>query len=212
VGEPHYWRFNLARHPIRLRVSTVGLWFFVALGAVAFLWTDLALLVLEAQRTYQVYRRRQSLRQVAARQQATIEQIRRQIRDADTPVFRQECAFLGQQLQARNFSWSDLLRHLEEVLPPSVRMQSITPHPREASAGPSTPSLGGIPVSLTVEARRLQDFNEMFRRMYQSGLFADLRVRREERDTPTQTIRFEMTVLYRVRPEVLSALAEEARP
>jgi hypothetical protein len=52
----------------------------------------------------------------------------------------------------------------------------------------------------------------MFRRMYQSGLFSDLRVRREERDAPAQTIRFEMTVLYRVRPEVLSALAEEARP
>lgn len=212
MRDHHYWRFNFARTPIRLRVSTVSLWLLVALGAVAFFLTDLTLLALEAQRTYQAYQRRQSLRQAAARQQATIDQIRRQIQQADTPTFRQECAFLGQQLQARNFSWSDLLRHLEEVLPPNVRMQAITPNPRESSLGSPTQAVGAIPVSLVVEARRLQDFTEMFHRMYQSGLFSDIRVRREERDAQTQTIRFDMTVLYRTRPEVLSALAGERGP
>jgi len=212
VRDHRYWRLNLARTPIRLRASTVGVWLLVALGAVAFLLTDLTLLALEAQRTYQAYRRRQSLRQAAVRQQAAIDRIRRQIQQADTPTFRQECAFLGQQLQARNFSWSDLLRHLEEVLPPDVRMQAITPNPRESSPGSPTAAAGAIPVALVVEARRLQDFTEMFRRMYQSGLFSDIRVRREERDPQTQTIRFDMTVLYRARPEVLSARAGERRP
>ncbi len=212
MRDHRYWRFNLARVPIRLRASTVGLWLLVTLGAVAFLLTDLTLLALEAQRTYQAYRRRQSLRQAAARQQATIDQIRRQIRQADTPAFRQECAFLGRQLQARNFSWSDLLRHLEEVLPPNVRMQAITPHPREPSPGSPTQAVGSVPVALTVEVRRLQDFNEMFRRMYQSGRFSDIQVRREERDAQTQTIRFDMAVLYRTRPEVLSVRVGEQGP
>lgn len=68
-----------------------------------------------------------TLEKQAADERTRTEGVNQKIRGVDVKMLLKQTQFANAQLAQRAFSWSELLDHLERVLPDYVRVESITP-------------------------------------------------------------------------------------
>lgn len=68
-----------------------------------------------------------ALEKQAAEERARTDSVNQKIRTVDVKMLAKQAQFANAQLAQRAFSWSELLDHLERVLPDYVRIESINP-------------------------------------------------------------------------------------
>ena len=68
-----------------------------------------------------------SLEQQAEQERVRTEAVNQKIRGVDVKLLAKQTQFANTQLAQRAFSWSELLDHLERVLPDYVRIETIIP-------------------------------------------------------------------------------------
>lgn len=68
-----------------------------------------------------------TLEQRAEQERVRTEAVNQKIRGVDVKLLAKQTQFANTQLAQRAFSWSELLDHLERVLPDYVRIESISP-------------------------------------------------------------------------------------
>ena len=99
--------------------------------------------------------------------------------------------FLNELIQRKAFSWTRVFMQLEEIMPASLHVVSISPelHSRTNS----------VEVHLTVAGTSRDAAVELVKRLEQSPSFRDARIAEEsaiqEKDT-TDTVKFQMTAVY----------------
>ena len=199
AAEP-FWSLNLAAEPFERAPASVALWLTLALIGSLLLLLDITLVGRETLGIWRASRVQRQHQATALRLQSRIRQTQRTLESLDTKAFRRECEFLNQQVQARRFSWTRLLDALEHVMPPGVRVTSITPR---VIPGPAEHVL----IGLTVEAKTLQDFTGLITKFYESGEFYDVQIERESPDPARGLITYDLSVSYRPRPR-----AQPSRP
>ena len=191
------WRLNLAAHPLEPAPAIVALWIGLALVGLSLLSLDLYLIGQESFKMYRLYHKRNRYRQLAMEERERIRRFKKRIQTLDTPRFRDECAFLKEQVEARLFSWSHLLNDLEAVLPPGIRIVSISPTIDRETGRPGM-------ISIQAEARSLKDFTDMVAAFYRSGRFQRVKILRESPNPNQNVIRYDFTVRYRLPAPVPS--------
>lgn len=99
--------------------------------------------------------------------------------------------FLNELIERKSFSWTRVFMQLEEIMPPSLHVVSISP---ELQTRTNT-----VEVHLTVAGTSRESAVELVKRLEQSPSFRDARIAEEsaiqEKDT-TDTIKFQMTAVY----------------
>lgn len=68
-----------------------------------------------------------TLEKQAEQERARTDAVNQKIRGVDVKMLAKQTQFANAQLAQRAFSWSELLDHLERVLPDYVRLETITP-------------------------------------------------------------------------------------
>ena len=68
-----------------------------------------------------------TLEKKAAAERTRTDAVNQKIRGVDVKLLARQTQFANAQLAQRAFSWSELLDHLERVLPDYVRIETITP-------------------------------------------------------------------------------------
>jgi len=68
-----------------------------------------------------------TLEKKAAAERTRTDAVNQKIRGVDVKLLARQTQFANAQLAQRAFSWSELLDHLERVLPDYVRVETITP-------------------------------------------------------------------------------------
>jgi uncharacterized membrane protein len=99
--------------------------------------------------------------------------------------------FLNELIERKSFSWTRVFMQLEEIMPPSLHVVSISPelHPRTNS----------MEVHLTVAGTSRQAAVELVKRLEQSPSFRDARIAEESavlEKHSTDTVQFQMTAVY----------------
>ncbi len=99
--------------------------------------------------------------------------------------------FLNELIERKSFSWTRVFMQLEEIMPPSLHVVSISP---ELHTKTNT-----VEVHLTVAGTSREAAVELVKRLEQSPSFRDARIAEEsaiqEKDS-TDTIKFQMTAVY----------------
>jgi Tfp pilus assembly protein PilN len=119
------------------------------------------------------------LKQEAARARSGID--RRQL-DAVIKAAREANSLID----ARTFSWTELLNRLETTLPPDVRIQAITPLDRQD---------GPLLLRVVVLARRAEDVDAFVDHLEKSGGFSNV-VSQSETATPEGLLEVALEGLY----------------
>ena len=114
------------------------------------------------------------LRDLETKQKALQEKITR----IKTPQFLAETDFMNNAIKRRTFSWTALFDHFEEMLPPTVRMVSISPLVTDT----------GIAVNLEMSAQSLTDMLELVRVMERDPAFSQVVLKGENTGTDEQIL------------------------
>lgn len=198
------WHMNLAARPCEKAPASVAQWLLLAIIGVSLFFLDLSLVGHQSFAIFKVFREQGVQEKEAGGLLEQIRTMQNTLNRLDTKDFRKECQFLNQQLDARWFSWSRLLDALESVMPPSVRVTSITPRvvhiPTEH-----------VVISLTVEARSLTDFTNLITSFYESGEFFDIQIQRESPDPAKSIVIYDLNVKYQAQKESLKAVPTVAK-
>lgn len=127
-----------------------------------------------------------SLETQAAEERANADRLTQQLRNVDVKVLAKQTLFANTQLAERAFSWSELLDHLERVLPDYVRIESVSPAFGEN---------GLVSLTLQCVARDPDGLVNTLNRLNHDPHFANGFPRNE--DHTDQGYRFTITVDYR---------------
>jgi Tfp pilus assembly protein PilN len=113
-------------------------------------------------------------------------QLKSRIERIKTPRFIAETEFMNQAIKRRTFSWTALFDHFEEVLPPTVKMISITPSVTEEQ----------IAINLELAAQTLADMLELVRLMERDPAFSRVVLKGERMDPNDAQIYFTISLNY----------------
>ena len=114
------------------------------------------------------------LRDLETKQKALQEKITR----IKTPQFLAETDFMNNAIKRRTFSWTALFDHFEEMLPPTVRMVSISPLVTDT----------GIAINVEMSAQSLTDMLELVRVMERDPAFSQVVLKGENTGTDEQIL------------------------
>ena len=178
-------RSNLASAPIRNYSLFVLGSLFLGLVVVLFTLWNLASLTTSYSQASElkgtIRSQQNQLRDLEARQkdlQAKITRIK-------TPEFVAETEFINNAIKRRTFSWTALFDHFEEVLPPTVKMVSISPSVTEE----------GIAVNLEMAGQSLADMLELVRLLERDPAFSQVVLKGENAASEAQ-IFFSISLNY----------------
>jgi Tfp pilus assembly protein PilN len=120
---------------------------------------------------------------------ADINRARAALEAERSDVMSQRVAFLADTYRQKGFSWTGLFNQLEAVVPPNVRITSISPSAAE----------GEIEVRLTIVGRSLEDLLALVRNLEQSRFFGTVMPLNEAQQEEEGTV--SSTVTLRYHPE-----------
>ncbi|MGH9460563.1 MAG: PilN domain-containing protein [Vicinamibacteria bacterium] len=101
-------------------------------------------------------------------------------------VMSQRVAFLADTYRQKGFSWTGLFNQLEAVIPPNIRITSISPSATE----------GEIEVRLTIVGRSLEDLLTLVRNLEQSRFFGTVMPLNEAQQEEEGTVSSTVTLRY----------------
>ena len=101
-------------------------------------------------------------------------------------VMSQRVAFLADIYRQKGFSWTGLFNQLEAVIPPNVRITSVSPSAAE----------GEIEVRLTIVGRSLEDLLTLVRNLEQSRFFGTVMPLNEAQQEEEGTVSSTVTLRY----------------
>jgi len=113
--------------------------------------------------------------------------LQRQIDGIKTPQFISETEFMNNAIKRRTFSWTALFDHFEEMLPPNVKMISITPSVSERN----------IAINMEMAGQSLPDMLTLVRTLERDAQFSDVTLKSEHSDTETSLLYFTISLIYK---------------
>lgn len=181
---------NLASRPWQ---NTRPFWITITVAAVIVL----ILLVNNVQAAWRYYMETEETRAAisevqmrATQEREAAESLQRQIEGFDRRDLMQRVEFVNRQIVARAFSWSQLMDHLERVLPNDVRLQSLAP---------SIDDDGPINLSMSCIAKNQDAYVETIRQITADPYFDNPYPLSET--TTDGELRFTLRVTYRPDPK-----------
>jgi hypothetical protein len=144
--------------------------------------------------------RSESARASAARAEA--DAVRRGLDAVQLRAVSQSAAEANALIQRRTFSWTTLFNHLEETLPPDVRLVQVQPQTDQA---------GRLMVSLTVVSRDIEDLDEFIRGLEGTGAFSGV-VSRTDEALEDGTIQSNLQGYYAPAARTAPAASEPSKP
>ena len=140
---------------------------------------------------------------------AEIATLEAELATADLEAVNEQVEFLNQRIAERTFSWNHLLDDLVEALPPTARIRQLTPVlSRGASsrkARGAAPEAGEvITLNLTAEAEDGESQLALIDRFFAHPRFEGPNPGRDSVGNDG-LVRFDVSVLYRPRPEAETA-------
>jgi Tfp pilus assembly protein PilN len=117
---------------------------------------------------------------------ADINRTRAALEAERSDVMSQRVAFLADTYRQKGFSWTGLFNQLEAVVPPNVRITSISPSAAE----------GEIEVRLTIVGRSLEDLLTLVRNLEQSRFFGTVMPLNEAQQEEEGTVSSTVTLRY----------------
>jgi Tfp pilus assembly protein PilN len=125
---------------------------------------------------------------------ADIDRTRAALEAERNDVMSQRVAFLADTYRQKGFSWTGLFNQLESVIPPNVRITSISP----------TAAQGEIEVRLTIVGRSLEDLLTLVRNLEQSRFFGTVMPLNEAQQEQEGTVSSTVTLRYHAEENALS--------
>jgi hypothetical protein len=144
--------------------------------------------------------RSESARASAARAEA--DAVRRGLDAVQLRAVSQSAAEANALIQRRTFSWTTLFNHLEETLPPDVRLVQVQPQTDQA---------GRLMVSLTVVSRDIEGLDEFIRGLEGTGAFSGV-VSRTDEALEDGTIQSNLQGYYAPAARTAPATSEPSKP
>jgi cell division protein FtsB len=140
------------------------------------------------------YAKNEQLKKTIAIQQTQLQKLQdkkmnlqRQIDAIKTPQFTSKTEFMNNAIKRRTFSWTALFDHFEEVLPPNVKMISITP------------VVSGQTISINMEmaGQTLPDMLTLVRTLERDAEFSDVTLKAEHSEKDNSLLVFSISLLYK---------------
>lgn len=103
-----------------------------------------------------------------------------------------EIAFINSLIMRKDFSWTRMFAHFEDMVPDSVHLISLRPE--------FLPE-GGVAIALHARGRSIADVTDLISRMEQSPVFADLKVDYEEKANAGSAADVDVTMTVNYHPE-----------
>ena len=180
-------RSNLATSPIRnYSVFLLGC---ILLAVAVILFTFFNLTSLKNS-----YTKNERLKKTIAEQQTQLQNLQqkksdlqRKIDGIKTPQFISETEFMNNAIKRRVFSWTALFDHFEEMLPPNVKMISITPMVSEQN----------IAINMEMAAQNLPDMLTLVRALERDAQFSDVTLKTEHSDSEANLLYFTISLQYK---------------
>ena len=170
--------FNLAASPLENNRRFIAGAFAVGIVAVAAL-VFLSVHAVEARRTNRVMRgdigRLENQIRASQREQ---ERLRSAFKDPKTVETMNRSQFLNNLIEQRTFPWTKMFADLEKILPPGVRVVSISPQMDKK---------GRVKVMLVISAMNDEQKMKFLRSMVSSSAFSDMQVTQESRPQQVST-------------------------
>jgi hypothetical protein len=113
-------------------------------------------------------------------------ELQEKINRIKTSKFISETEFMNNAIKRRTFSWTSLFDHFEEVLPPTVKMISVTPAVEE----------NNIAIRLEMAGKNLSDMLELVRTLERDEQFSDVTLK-AERAGDEDLIYFSVSLNYK---------------
>jgi hypothetical protein len=104
----------------------------------------------------------QASEEQAARLRIEAQQIRTRIDPKELDIVADAAGEANAIIDQRTFSWTNLFTHLEATLPPDVRITEVTPRPNDKV------------VVIGVQARSIEDLDELIEGLETTGAFHDV--------------------------------------
>ena len=114
-------------------------------------------------------------------------ELQEKINRVKTAKFVSETEFMNNAIKRRTFSWTSLFDHFEEVLPPTVKMISVTPNVEEDN----------IAINLEMAGRNLSDMLELVRTLERDSQFSDVTLKAERSGEQDDLIYFNVSLNYK---------------
>lgn len=178
-------RSNLASVPIKNYTLYLIGSLFLALIIVLFTAWNLLSVTRSYTQTAELNRNIQNQQKQLREMETKQKKIQDQIARIKTPQFIAETNFMNNAIKRRTFSWTELFDHFEEVLPPSVRMISISP----------TVTEGIIAINLEMAGQSLEDMLELVRLLERDPAFSQVVLKGENSATGEQIL-FSISLNY----------------
>lgn len=170
--------FNLAASPLENNRRFIAGAFAIGIVAVAAL-VFLSVHAVEARRTNRVMRgeigRLEDQIRASQREQ---ERMRLAFKDPKTVEVMERSQFLNNLIEQRTFPWTKMFADLEKILPPGVRVVSISPQMDKK---------GRVKVMLVISAVNDEQKMKFLRSMVSSQAFSDMQVTQESRPQQVST-------------------------
>ncbi len=167
-------RTNLSTHPFyNVRAVQIALGAAAALAVAVSAFNAIQITRLSvSQRTLGA--RATAAESEAARLRGTAAAVRAQINPRDLETVAGAAREANAIIDRRAFSWTELLAQFESTLPPDVRIMSVQPQLDEA---------GTFVVTVTVQARRVEDLDAFIEALETRSTFRNVLARQEETST-----------------------------
>jgi Tfp pilus assembly protein PilN len=180
-------RNNIASSPIKnYSLFLIGC-FLLAITVILFTFFNLNALK-------NAYTKNGQLKKTIAAQQTELQNLEQkkknlqhQIDIIKTPQFIAETEFMNNAIKRRTFSWTALFDHFEEMLPPNVKMISITPSVSEKN----------IAINMEMAGESLPDMLTLVRTLERDEQFSDVTLKAERHDTEGNLLYFTISLLYK---------------
>ncbi|MHB8411717.1 MAG: hypothetical protein ACYDDI_07180 [Candidatus Acidiferrales bacterium] len=170
--------FNLAASPLENNRRFIAGAFAIGIVAVAAL-VFLSVHAVEARRTNRAMRgeigRLEDQIRASQREQ---ERMRLAFKDPKTVEVMERSQFLNNLIEQRTFPWTKMFADLEKILPPGVRVVSISPQMDKK---------GRVKVMLVISAVNDEQKMKFLRSMVSSQAFSDMQVTQESRPQQVST-------------------------
>ena len=154
------------------------------------------------------------LEEKIAEETASLQELERSLDEIDLESQNEEIAFLNEKIEDRSFPWSAFFDRLAEVLPPTVRLQRVSPRAnlggRQRRARRGVAGQETVGLSLAGTAASGEDVLALVDAFFDHPSFLDPNLSSEAKREDSQ-VEFSLTVRYVDRPtEVVTSGAPAA--
>lgn len=207
---------NLARRPFVNQRPVVRVTIFLWVLGGLLLLADVALYWSFYQGQGETRVRLAEIQAAAAREEDRIRELEGQIAALDLTAQNEQVGFLNERIEQRTFGWSVLFDTLAELLPPDVRLTSLTPEvesdrraSRAGGAAAAPAADRRVTLSIRGQAKTNEDFYQFLDALLASPAFRAVNPRQES-SVNTGFVSFDLTTTY--LPEAASRAILERSP